>query len=364
MLQRFFYKMGLVGFVVCPLVLIGAWIYYLFFVSALDKNSTQTIAFTVGDSWSSKKIGEELEAQGVLRSWASFYYLYRQMKDEVGGELSIAAGEYELSPAMTPEQVMQKMTSAERVQYTINIAPGATVPEVVSSIAATKLAEEKELQDLLRTPVVLTRAGIPAATPEGYFLEGTYVFVKPITGERIISKIIEQSKAALEQKVENWQARAAKLGFRPYEVLVLASLIEKETSVDSERPKIASALHNRIKLEMPLESKAALAYGLEKPIGALTQDDVSSSTQYNTFGSNKGLPPTPICSPGYESIKAVLYPEVTDYIYWVETPGQTHEFAANIRQYRALVSENAAAAEAARGGARDVTPEDLEILGE
>jgi UPF0755 protein len=358
MLSRFFYVIGRLGFFVVPFIAAGGAVLYWFnltFYAPLDKRSKEEIYFTVENDWDINKIAQALEGKKIIRSaWAVSSLL--QGKSRKG--FQVRMGEYALSPSMTPDQVLDKLNSGELMEHQVVILPGAAVIEAAKAIAATELVSEKEAFETIHNPKLMSNSGVPAYIPEGYMMEGTYVFSRPITADRIVAKIIEQSQQSIDEKHKGWQMRAGQLGLQPYEFLTLASLIEKETSIEKERPKISSVFHNRLKLEMPLESRAALAYGKKDPDSPVTDDDIKTAGPYNTFGQNKRLPVTPICTPSHSAIEAALHPEGTDYLYFVRTATGSHDFAATLKQYKQLLAENGKGG-AGETEAKELTPEDL-----
>jgi UPF0755 protein len=357
MLSRFFYTLGRLGLFFVPFIAAAGVVLYWFhltFRAPLDKRSKDEINFAIEKDWNTQNVAQALEEKKIIRSWWSVYYLIKYRKEPI----RIVGGEYALSPSMTPAQVVDRLGSGDLVEYKVIMPPGVTVKEAAKAISVTKLVSEKEVLEAMHNQTLMTQSGVPAFIPEGYIMEGTYVFSRPITAERIVAKIIEQSQQIFDDKHQGWQMRAGQLGLRPYELLTLASLIEKETSIEEERPKISSVFHNRLKLEMPLESRAALAYGKKDSESAVTNDDLKIAGPYNTFGQNKRLPAPPICSPSHSAIEAALHPEVTDYLYFVRTATGSHDFAATLKQYKQLLSENGQGI-TGETGAAELTPEDL-----
>lgn len=338
MLKHFFYKLGRLGLFFVPVIgalLVGIYWYKAAFVWPLDKGSKGEVIFSIEKDWNSDKIFAELEKRKIVRSaWA----LSQKAKSRKNFQISL--GEYSLSPNMTPDQVLDRISSKTFVEYTVQIAPGSDMAQIAKAIAATNLITEKEALEAMHNQGLMVRSGVPSFIAEGYMIEGPYYFSRPITPERIISVIIEQTRGNLDLNHEGWQTRARQLGLQPHEFLTLASLVEKETSDSDERRNVSSVFHNRLKLEMPLESRAALRYGKKDPNSPITSEDINSSGPYNTFGKNKRLPTTPICTPSHNAIDATLQPAVTDYLYFLKTASGKLEFAPTLRQYKQLLAEN------------------------
>ena len=143
-----------------------------------------------------------------------------------------------------------------------------------------------------------------------------------------------------------------------HQVLTLASIIEKEAAVPEERALISSVFHNRLRIEMPLAADATIIYGIPNFDGNLTRKHLKTPGPYNTY-INKGLPPTPICSPGAASIKAALYPEDTDYLFYVSKNNGTHKFSKSYKEHLAAVNEYQRNQKRKRKNVRDLSKTEI-----
>ena len=153
--------------------------------------------------------------------------------------------------------------------------------------------------------------------------------------ENIISAMVENFKSVFTPE---WEKRAEELGFSVHEIITLASIIEKETGAEDERGLISSVFHNRLKRGMRLETDPTVIYGIKNFDGNITRKNLSELTPYNTY-KIKGLPPGPIAGPGYESIKAALYPAETDFFFFVSKNDGTHIFSSNFKEHNMAVQK-------------------------
>ena len=235
------------------------------------------------------------------------------------------AGEYSFPAASSPQEVMDMVASGKVVIHKITVAEGLSVRDI------TKL--------LIAEPVL---AGDMPVVPEGTLLPETYQFIYGDTR----TDVVKRMQVAMSKTLDDlWAKRKAGLPFQtPQEALTLASIVEKETGLPQERPRVAAVFINRLRLGMKLQSDPTTAYGLGRESGAgLTLADLQSNTPYNTYVID-GLPPTPIANPGRASIEAVLNPPDTKELYFVATGNGGHNFAAtlqehneNVAKYRAVI---------------------------
>jgi UPF0755 protein len=174
---------------------------------------------------------------------------------------------------------------------------------------------------------------IKAETFEGYLFPDTYLFPKDTTSEEIISTMVKRFRSVFKPE---WKNRAEALGFSIHQVVTLASIVEKETGVASERPVISSVFHNRLKRKMRLESDPTVIYGIKDFDGNITKKHLAEPTPYNTYVI-RGLPPGPIANAGVGAFEAVLFPADTKFLYFVSKKDTTHQFSTNIKDHNRAV---------------------------
>lgn len=301
------------------------------FLEPADPGNTNTVSFLVEKGSSIKKIAENLESEGLIKSpWS--ITLIAKLKKIKG---PVVAGEYKLSPSMTPRQMLDAILQGKIVYYDVVIPDGIRVAQIPQLIGATGLVSESDMGAALQDRKLMSDVGVSAGSFEGYLLPTTYKFTRPIDARGMIVRMRNEGQKQVTDKMIE---RTIDLGFTFHQILTIASVIEKQATVRRERPMISSVLHNRLKIGMPLQSEPTLRYGLGKFDGPLTQQDLSAQSAYNTF-QNTGLPPTPICNPSIKAIEAALYPADTDYLYFVPRGDGTHEFSSSLKEHTKAVAK-------------------------
>ncbi len=247
----------------------------------------------------------------------------------------LKAGEYLLSPGMTPPELLALLVSGRVIQRAFTIVEGWTFADLRRALSA----DERITQTLdgVSDEEVMTRIGAPGEHPEGRFLPDTYHFPSGTTDVAFLQRAHAAMKTVLAQE---WNARAADLPLKsPAEALVLASIIEKETAVAAERAAIAGVFVRRLQRGMRLETDPTVIYGIGTDFdGNLTRADLRADTPYNTY-TRRGLPPTPIALPGRASIHAALHPEEGTALFFVARGDGTHEFSTTYAEHRRAVAK-------------------------
>lgn len=245
------------------------------------------------------------------------------------------AGEYELNAGMTPLEVMAKIQSGDVYLHRITVPEGYTVKQIAAKFAEAGFGSVERYMELSRDAELLDKYNIPAQTMEGYLYPDTYLLPKYTTEKAIVELMLRHMQNRITPEMRQ---RAAEIKMSLHQVLTLASIVEKETGVAGERPIIASVFHNRLKKNMRLESDPTAVYGVDLMGGGVTASHVRTDSPYNTYKIS-GLPPTPIASPGLDSINAVLYPANTKYLYFVATGNGGHKFSVTYDQHIRAVQE-------------------------
>lgn len=270
--------------------------------------------FIVKKGWTLRRIADELSSEGLI----SHPELFIQAGRLYGVNQSLKAGEYQLSASLTPARIIAMLKRGEIEYHTITIPEGVTVQEILRI-----LNESPHLTG--------TITSVPA---EGSLMPETYT----VSGEER-EEVLKQMTVAMTAYVDQaWKACAPSCPLPSSQAaLTLASIVEKETRLDEERPVVAAVFLNRLKTGMPLQADPTVIYGLtqgkERLGRALTLDDLKSKTPYNTY-VNKDLPPGPITNPGKKSIDAVLKPATTEYLYFVANGKGGHMFAATLKEHQ------------------------------
>jgi len=287
-------------------------------------------------------IGNELAEQGILRNPKIFRW-YAQLSGHAG---SIRAGEYLIDADTTPRELLRKFVSGDVRLYSFTVVEGWTYREMIGALTAHPAIEHSiTIEDW---PRLLESLMATAMHPEGMFLPETYRFAKGTSDVDILRQSYELMQKTLATE---WAGRDAGLPIRsPYEALVLASIVEKETARADERAMIAGVFVRRLKKRMRLQTDPTVIYGIGESFdGNLTRRDLQTDTPYNTY-TRAGLPPTPIALPGKAAINAALHPAEGGELYFVATGlgDGSHKFSETKEQHDAAVREYLARQRSAR----------------
>ncbi len=259
-----------------------------------------------------------------------------------GASASLKAGSYQVSAGVTPMLLIRKVTRGEYAQTEILFVEGWTFRQMRDAMDAHP--DLKHDSAKLSDAEVMARLGAADVFPEGMFFPDTYVFAK---GSSDIAVLAHAYGAMQKQLQRAWAQRAPEVPMAdPYQALILASIVEKETGRESDRALIAGVFANRLRLGMKLQTDPTVIYGLgEKFDGNLRKRDLVTDTPFNTY-TRLGLPPHPIAMPGLASIDTVMHPATTDALYFVSRGDGTSEFS------RTLIEHNRAVAKYQMPGAR------------
>lgn len=286
------------------------WVAYWF--QHPQKNASTVVLIEKGASLS--QISQTLSKGQVL----DFPILFKFIVYGTNSWRQLKAGEYFIPPSVTPAQLIHILKSGEVILHPITVIEGETSSHVIQ-----KLNDDSRFQGICEIP------------PEGSLLPETYHF--PRGTER--SKIVERMKQSMEVVLSDlWAQRSPNhLLQSSEELLVLASIVEKETALSQERPMVAAVFLNRLKIGMPLQADPTVLYGLTQGKGelgrALNREDLLKPNPYNTY-LHKGLPPSPIGNPGLGSLKAVAQPALVDYLYFVANGSGGHIFATTLESHQ------------------------------
>jgi UPF0755 protein len=250
-----------------------------------------------------------------------------------GSAARIQAGEYLLPTGMAPPGLMRMLVRGEVVQHSLTIIEGWTFQQMMSAIQSHPMLK-RTLADASGPGVmaVMAEAGLE---PEGWFYPDTYRFPRDTTDVEFLRRAFRNMQQRLELE---WEARAEGLPLKtPYEALILASLIERETAVPAERTRIAGVFIRRLQKGMRLQTDPTVIYGMGDAYqGKIRWRDLRADTPYNTY-TRHGLPPTPIAMPSGASIRAALNPADGNELYFVSRGDGSHQFSATLQEHNAAV---------------------------
>jgi UPF0755 protein len=295
-------------------------------------NVASPVRFKVAIGSRFPHVAAELAAQGIVarpRTWV----LYARWK---GAANTIKAGEYEIEPGMTPRQLLDKIVSGQVLLHSITIIDGWRVQEML-------LAMRRNPDILSTLPAsnaqVMEKLGLPGLNAEGQFLPETYRFPSGMSD----LELLRQAHAALTRVLDAaWRERDSTIPLHDaHELLIMASIVEKESGLPEELPKIAGLYLHRISIGMRLQADPTVIYGLgDSYDGDLHSVDLRTDGPYNTY-TRTGLPPTPIALIGAAAIEATAHPAKTDALYFVASPkgDGSHVFSATLEQHNAAVAQ-------------------------
>lgn len=302
------------------------------FHASLSPNRTNRRVIVIPKGLSSWRIASFLQEKGLIRQ-AFTFYLLALFKEKQG---QLAAGEYLLSPGMTPEEILEILSRGKVILHPVTLPEGITAREVGRLLAGQGLAKSERVMALVRDPRFMASLGIEADRLEGYLFPETYYFPRGMKEEEILRTMV---KTFTRRFSPAYIERARQLGLSRHQVVTLASLIEKEAQEPSERPLISAVYHNRLKRSMRLQCDPTVIYALgEKFTGNLTRADLAVDSPYNTY-LRPGLPPGPIGNPGEASWIAALFPAQTELLYFVSENNGRHYFSTTLEEHtRAVLS--------------------------
>ncbi len=286
-----------------------------------------TLFVTQGSSLNS--IAARLAQQGIVDHPRYLVWMGRYLKLDA----KLKAGEFDLQPGSTPEQLLHQLTDGKVVQYSLALIEGQTFAEMLQRIEQSELLQHT-LEDT-GSDAVMTAIGYPGLQPEGRFLPETYHFPRGFSDEEFLRRAYIDMDRFLQNA---WSERETDLPLKsPYEALILASIVEKETGLASERPRIAGVFIQRLRKGMRLQTDPTVIYGMGDAYdGDIRFRDLKKDTPYNTY-TRKGLPPTPIAMPGKDAILAVMHPTEGKELYFVARGDGSHHFSATLREHENMV---------------------------
>jgi len=288
------------------------------------------VTFVVEKGDALSNVADKLQNAGVIRS-SVLFQLEARLQDE---ETEIMAGEYEFTPGESGDEILGTLSRGETVSaLTITVPEGLTLEQTASVVEEQSGIPAGEFQaaaarsdygyDFLDDPAI--------RTTEGFLFPKKYEFERDTDASQIVDRFLRQYRSETEDL--DLAALRGGVELTEYELITMASLMEKESANPEERPIIASVIYNRIQAGMPLQVDASILYVLDEPKENLKLSDLEIDSPYNTY-TNIGLPPGPIASPSRESIEAALRPAETDYLYYVlQAGGEEHFFTDDYDEF-------------------------------
>jgi UPF0755 protein len=329
------FKKGLPAiFTIASIVLLVAFYFssevYSEMNTPLEIAAPETLNFSRGSSV--RTLANQLMEKGLLHN-KNYFLIWGKLNRQ---ETRLHAGEYVITPGLTLAELLDNMVAGKVVQHGIVLIEGYTFRQVLETIQKSPVVTSK-LKDL-SDEEIMAALGHEGEHPEGRFYPETYYVSRGVTDIELLTRAYDEMERVLQQE---WQQREQGLPLKtPYEALILASIVEKESAIAEERPLIAGLFTNRLRKKMRLQTDPTVIYGIENYDGNIRFRDLRKDTPYNTY-TRHGLPPTPIALPGREAIHATLHPEKTEYLYFVAYSDGSgrHVFSTNLKDHEKAVDQ-------------------------
>lgn len=304
---------------------------YRFVYSPLS-TKTASIVYEIPKGSSLKKMVRQMQQKEIMTPFQAF--LFRYWIRFKGKAKQIKAGEYEIDFNSTPHQLLKKLTRGEVILHAITFSEGITFEEALALLQKHPAIDAHPFYD---RKVLMFHLREPGIDPEGLFFPSTYFFKRGTTSDIVL----KMARTTMQQQLEKAFSERSPLCLlqSPYEVLILASIIEKESALSSERPIISGVFQRRLAKNMLLQADPTLIYGLqEEYVGNLTSAQLKRDFAYNTY-TRKGLPPTPIALPSLNAIIAACHPDESQALYFVAKGDGSHEFSNTLRDHELAVKK-------------------------
>lgn len=283
-------------------------------------------------------IGKLLYLRGVISSYSYFRIFYKFNYADV----KLKSGDYTFNKPLTMGEVILKLSKGQFIPYRVTIKEGKTLDEIIVFLAKNYSFSKVKLAKAFKMTSLIKDFDNEAKDLEGYILPETYFVRKGISEEQLVKIVVGKFKDIFTERM---RLQARDMGFSIREIVILASLIEKETSLESERRLVASVYHNRLKKKMLLQCDPTMIYALKKA-------GVYNKMKWKKLGRNidspfntykfRGLPPGPICNPGKASLEAAVLPENTDFLYFVrkQRGKREHHFSKSYKEHRWAIKKS------------------------
>lgn len=346
--KAFIIILSIVGILVLIAIITGFFIYYQIKTPLSKNNYEQEIVIEKGDSI--KIIANKLEEAQIIRG-ASYFEIYVFLKSKK----NLQAGEYALNPSLSIIEIADALASGKvfRNAIKITIPEGFTVRQIDERLAQAGLIKQGDLIVFARSEIdpslrsgqapqsrcnIMGYFGPPAGGPqddkcgvnlEGYLFPDTYIFSKKATIDDIVQKMLDNfnKKITVEMRKE-----IVKQGESLEDIINMASIVQQEAVSTEEMPKIAGVFYNRMAIGMPLQSDPTINYITNKQERQVSVEDTQIASLYNTY-KNKGLPPGAICNPGIEAIRAAIWPEKSDYLFFLHPVDAPTVFSKTLEEH-------------------------------
>ncbi len=324
-MKRILFKIILLIIIATSVVISWYWFQYQNFLNTPVSN-TQPITFSIKPGSHLSQIANQLYKQQIISN-KDYFKIYVRIEEK---SAKIQAGEYIIEPQYRVEDLLSIFIKGKVSQYKLTIPEGWTAKQILNYLKKTDLLQTLNTDEMSKINQSLNVKNI-----EGYIFPSTYFFLK---GESDVTFLKRSTKKMQTVLAKEWSKRDKNLPLKsPYEALILASIVEKESGQKSERTKIAGVFIRRLNKGMRLQSDPTIIYGMgDKYKGNIRRKDINKKTAYNTY-QIKALPPTPIASAGQDAIHAVLHPDSGKSLYFVADGSGGHKFSNNLKEHNKAV---------------------------
>jgi peptidoglycan lytic transglycosylase G len=299
--------------------------------SPIEIETGTAINYTIKPGMNLKLISEDLVQQGILKH--PYYFMLEGRLQ--GTDSQIKAGEYLLQPETTQRQLLEQFEAGKVVQHSLALIEGWSYKEIMTAVSSNEVLI-KTLPDT-DSKTIMSALGYPGVHPDGRFFPDTYHFPSGMTDVEFLQRAYERMLEILD---DEWQQKSEGLPYKSDdEALIMASIIEKETAVASERAAIAGVFVRRLQKGMKLQTDPTVIYAMGDDYhGNIRRKDLKTDSPYNTY-VYAGLPPTPIALPGVEAIHAALHPEQGETLYFVAKGDGSHYFSKTLKEHNRAVAK-------------------------
>src|SRR3989338_3003601 len=307
-------------------LLTGGYFFILNQINTPVSGQFKEQSFVIEKGESLKEIGEHLEKEGLINQdyWFKFYVLGK------GWAGRLQAGEYVLSPSMSILEIAENLAGGKTVSdISITIPEGFTLKQIDSRLTQVGLIDKGGLLNFNQKEFLILNSQFSISNLEGFLFPDTYKFRKDNSLEEIIRKILNNFDKKLS---EDLRAEIQKQRKNIFEIITLASIVQNEAMTNEEMPVIAGVFSNRLTIGLPLQSDATINYITGKNLRQPSIKDTEVNSLYNTY-LHKGLPPGPISNPGLDAIKAAIYPQKTDYFYFLHPLNGPTVFSKTLKEH-------------------------------
>ncbi len=328
-IKRLLLKVFILCIVAGAAIAYWAWHEYSQFLETPMDIPAEGVIFQIPRGASVTAVAHALESRHLI-SQAHWLRLHARL-DYQGA--SIKAGEYKLQPGLTPASLFAMFVSGKTISYSITLIEGWSFKQMMAEIEAHPAL--KQSLSGMSPKAIMQKLGHPDEHPEGHFFPDTYSFPRDTSDLDLLQRAYERMSRILQ---DAWARRGDNIPLKsPYQALILASIVEKETGAAVERPEIAGVFSRRLRKGMRLQTDPTVIYGMgDSYKGNIRRKDLQEDTPYNTY-VHTGLPPTPICMPGADAIAAAVSPKAGKSLYFVAKGDGSHQFSNTLRQHNNAV---------------------------